>query len=399
MAQGTIYESSGSFYVRYSVGMTVSKNGKPRPVQKSHRLCEKNDKYYSSKARAVKLLRDAFMITVNTRQAHAVREDMSIAAFWENRYLPYCKEILQLTGRPRKKPSTIRGYEQIWRQHLKSHFGSISLQEYEAHMGTQFLQSLTGTQGKATLKHIKALGGSIFKRAAIERRIRVSPWHDVAMPDDAIESARTPHYTWEEAENIIFALVDRIDCQLIMSLACFLALRPNEIAPLRWEDFDAEWLHIRRGYVRGKLDVPKTLESVRSVPLIDRVRVPLELWRQKSKNPSEGWLFPSEGTLPERRIVAPDLKYLAGGVSPLDLHNVISRVIIPILKEKKLTWKPLKAGRTGAITEVIERSNGNAALAQALAGHKDMATTTAIYKKQVSLPALQNGMRLLDEKQ
>ena len=41
-------------------------------------------------------------------------------------------------------------------------------------MGTQFLQSLTGTQGKATLKHIKALGGSIFKRAVIERRTRLS---------------------------------------------------------------------------------------------------------------------------------------------------------------------------------------------------------------------------------
>ena len=62
----------------------------------------------------------------------------------------------------------------------------------------------------------------------------------------------------------------------------------------------------------------------------------------------------------------------------------------------KLAWKPLKAGRTGACTEVIERSNGNAALAQALLGHKDMATTTGIYKKQVSLPALQNGMKLLE---
>jgi hypothetical protein len=39
-------------------------------------------------------------------------------------------------------------------------------------MGTQFLQSLTGSQGKATLNHFKALGGSIFKRAVIERRIK-----------------------------------------------------------------------------------------------------------------------------------------------------------------------------------------------------------------------------------
>jgi len=393
---GTIYEASGAFYVRYVTGTTVSKNGKARPVQKSHRLCEKNDKYYSSKAKAVKLLRDEFMLTIGSRQGRSVAEDMRVTDFWELRYLPYCNETLQLTGRPRKKPSTVRGYKQIWRQHLKSHFGNITLQEYEPRLGTMFLQSLTGTQGKATLKHIKALGSSLFKRAVIEQRIKVNPWHDVQMPEDAIESARTPHYTWEEAENIISALVDRVDCQLIMALACFLGLRPNEIAPLRWEDFDEEWLHIRRGYVRGKLDVPKTRESLRSVPLIDRVRVPLELWRQKSKSPAEGWLFPSEGTLPESRIVAPELKYLAGGFSPLDLHNIISRVIMPTLKEKKLAWKPLKAGRTGACTEVIERSNGNAALAQALLGHKDMATTTGIYKKQVSLPALQNGMKLLE---
>ncbi len=46
---------------------------------------------------------------------------------------------------------------------------------------------------------------------------------------------------------------------------------------------------------------------------------------------------------------------------------------------------------------MIERSSGNATLAQALLGHKDMATTTGIYKKQVSLPALQHGMRLLEK--
>jgi hypothetical protein len=76
MATGTTYQSSGSFYVQYSVGMAISKNGKPRPIQKFHRLCEKNDKYYSGKAREVKLPRDAFMLTVNARQANAVAEDM-----------------------------------------------------------------------------------------------------------------------------------------------------------------------------------------------------------------------------------------------------------------------------------------------------------------------------------
>ena len=395
---GTIYEASGSFYVRYVTGTTVSKNGKPRPVQKSHRLCDKNDKYYSSKAKAVKLLRDEFMLTVSSRQGtRAVAEDMRVTDFWEQKYLPYCNEILQLTGRPRKKPSTARGYKQIWHQHLKSHFGNITLQEYEPRLGTMFLQSLTGSQGKATLKHIKALGSSLFKRAVIEQRIKVNPWHDVSIPDDAIESKATPYYSWEEAENVISALVDRVDCQLVMALACFLGLRPNEIAPLRWEDFDEHWLHIRRGYVRNRLDVPKTPESLAPIPLVDRVRVPLELWRLKSGSPKEGWLFPSEGTLPADRITAPEMQHLAGGPSPLDLHNLISRVIGPTVKAAGLKWKPLKAGRTGACTEVIERSNGNAALAQALLRHKNMTTTTAVYKKQISPAALLSGMLGLEK--
>jgi hypothetical protein len=45
--------------------------------------------------------------------------------------------------------------------------------------------------------------------------------------------------------------------------------------------------------------------------------------------------------------------------------------------------------------EVIEWSNGNAALAQALLGHKDRATITGIYKKQILPPALQNGKTMV----
>src|ERR1019366_3284143 len=97
------------------------------------------------------------------------------------------------------------------------------------------------------------LGGSLFKRAVIARCIKVNPWHDVEMPDDAVDSAATLHYTVEEAENIVSALVDRVDCQLVIALACFLGLRPGEIEGLRWEDFDAVSVNIRRSVVRGKV--------------------------------------------------------------------------------------------------------------------------------------------------
>jgi integrase len=417
MAQsGTIYLLDGTWYLKYR-----TTEGSNR-VHKTERLCAENGeqhhplcpergehrhrKHSTKRTRNgnpvvippknLTAVRLKVMEPINARQSNGrtTRQDMPIAEFWEH-YLTYCEEIVQLTGKPRKKPSTVRGYKQIWKQHLKAHFGDMTLQRYEPSMGTQLLQSLTSTQGKNTLKHIKALGSSLFKRAVVEQRIKVNPWHDVQMPDDAIESKSTKHYTLEEAENIISSLVDHVDAQLVMALSCFLALRPGEIAALRWEDFDADSVHIRRSVVRGIVDVPKTPESIAPLPLIDPVRVPLELWRQKSGNPTEGWVFKKV------RKIGEDV--------PADLHNLIARIIKPhvegrekcercdlIPKKSGVEWKTLYAGRRGACTAVIENTGGNYAVAQALLRHKSMTTTLNVYKKAITPEAFKNGMKLLE---
>ena len=201
---------------------------------------------------------------------------------------------------------------------------------------------------------------------AIERGLedRVSP-RRVKIPKECRESEQTQHYTLEEAENIISALVDHVDAQLVMALSCFLGLRPGEIAALDWSDFDAENVHIRRNVVRGIVGTPKTKESTQRFPLIDQVRVPLELWRRKSADVKEGWVFPSRNN------------------PPVDLHNLIARVIRPhvegvercvecdrIPKKSGAVIKGLYAGRRGACTAVIEATGGNYAIAQALLRHK-----------------------------
>jgi hypothetical protein len=77
------------------------------PVLKSHRLCDKNDKY-STKAKALKFLRDEFMLTVNAAQPNHMGEDMRLAVFWQA-FPGRCKEV-RFDGRPPMKPSTVRGY-------------------------------------------------------------------------------------------------------------------------------------------------------------------------------------------------------------------------------------------------------------------------------------------------
>jgi len=430
--QGTLYLFDGTWYLKYRIIEGARRVHKTEKLcaengSQHHALCVETGDHRSRKHKTKKTkkgnaviipprnlstVRFKFMQGINTaRTEDTLREniaaleselhqiapdsnesqDMTISDFWEQRYLPYCEEIVPLTGKARRKPSTVRGYRQIWKQHLKDHFASMALQQYEPRMGMRFLQSLTGTQGKTTLKHIKALGGSLFKRAVSEEKIKVNPWHDVSMPDDAIESERTKHYTLEETENIISALVDHVDCQLVIALSFFLALRPGEIAALRWEDFDSENVNIRRSVVRGNVDVPKTLESVASLPLIDQVKVPLELWRQKSGNPKEGYIFESRNG------------------TPVDLHNLISRVIRPHVEGKKecetcgkvpkksgVEWKTLYSFRRGGCTFAIEITNGNYAVAQALLRHKSMLTTLGVYKKAITPEAFKNGMKLLE---
>jgi integrase len=396
---GSIYKHNGSWFLKYRT--TELKDGTAQRVHKTERLCSINGEQHhpqcetktehrpvKSKApKSIFPVRDKIMATVNASQSNGKpQQDMLIADFWEQRYLPYCESEYKGKG---MKPSTVRGFKQVWNQHLKAHFAKLTLQGYQPDQARRFLASLKTTQGKNTLKHIRGLAGAMFSEA-IERGYRkeANPWH-VKLPKDCKETESTQHYTLEEAENIISALVDHVDCQLIMALSCFLALRPGEIAALRWEDFDAENVHIRRSVVRGTVDVPKTPESVASLPLIDQVKIPLVLWHQKCGNPKEGYVFESRNG------------------TPVDLHNLIARVIKPHVEgktncercdkvpKKSGVWKTLYAGRRGACTNVIEATGGNYAVAQALLRHKSMTTTLQVYKKAITPEAFRNGMKLL----
>ena len=140
--------------------------------------------------------------------------------------------------------------------------------------------------------------------------------------------------------------------------------------------------------MRGIVDTPKTPESTAEPPLVDdHILIPLELWRQKSDYPENGWVFPSQNG------------------TPVDLHNLLARVIVPHIDgsnecvrckktpEKSLVaWKGLYAGRRGACTLVIERTS-KAELAQALLRHNSMSTTLNVYKKAISSEAFRSGMK------
>ncbi len=118
-----------SFHLRYRI--VEMRNSKAVRVLKSRKLVDKSDKYFSASCKAVQDKCDNFMCSINAVNG----EDQPIVTFWDQTYLPFIEE--------NKKASTIRGYKQIWEQHLKPHFAGKTLQEYRTHIGSQFMLSHT----------------------------------------------------------------------------------------------------------------------------------------------------------------------------------------------------------------------------------------------------------------
>ena len=255
--RGYIYEAFNAFHVRYYATEIV--DGQPVRKQRSQRLCEKDRSkgFGSPSAMAVRSKCEEFMRTINEREqtAHGSTQDMMATTFWNTVYLPYIEELTPVTGRTRLKRSTVKGYKQIWNQHLEKHFASSTLLGYEPERGGRLLDSLTSTLNKTSLKHVRALASSIFERARVMGLAKINPWKNVPLPKDAVDPENTPHYTPEQAEDLIRALVDHVDAQLVFALACFLGLGPAEIRGLKWGDIDKHSIHIRRNRMQSEVTI------------------------------------------------------------------------------------------------------------------------------------------------
>lgn len=365
--RGYIFESNGAFHVRYNARELV--NGETVIKQRSHRLCavDRNTGHGTKSAKAVRELCETFMRTeVNTEVKQP--QCMTVAEFWEKSYLPF------ITAN--HKNSTLVTYKDRWENQLKGHFGKIMLKDYKTPMHTVYLTHLAKTYRPRTLMHIKRLASAIFSHAVATGECDTNPIRDAKVLGKMKENTQTQAYTLEEIENVITALVDRVDCQLIMALAFYLGLRKGEIAGLQWGDVDADYIHIRRACVRGVVGTPKTLKSVRSVPLIAPVKLLLILWRSKAG--SGQWVFST-----------------ATG-NPKDIGVVAKTTIRAKVRKAGHVWKGLHAGRRGLGTTLRELT-GNSNAGRDMLGHSDTATTQAHYEAAMPEEVLK-GMKLLEEK-
>ncbi len=312
---GTTVPIGGYWVCRYADwriedGVRIRKQGlchKLTPIQEEHNRLRRPPKY-------VKELQAEFMKTVN---ASAARPEMcsTIGQFVESNWLPFIEE--------HRSSSTVTGYKFYWKILLKPYLVNQLVRDYTTAQAERMLHEigrLHPTMKKATLHKLRSILSGIFKRA-IGQGLRPghNPIREVT-PPEGLPSGETYAYTLQEIRQMLGAITDETT-KVIVALAGYCGLSKSEIQGLCWENYDATKgeIAVVSSVVAGKRGNTKTKARAASVPLIASVRELLDLYRLRLGNPTTGEL-PATGVMFATEIG-----------TPLDLHNVFTRQIDPVL--------------------------------------------------------------------
>jgi integrase len=252
----------------------------------------------------IKTEAERHMATVNSGTVPAERI-VTTGDFVERVYLPWIAE--------HKRPSTAKGYRDIWEDHLKPLAEHIWLRDTRTYHVQGWLNQIgAGKLSRNTLKHVKSVVSAIFTLAKQQDYFHgENPARDSAVNPKAAEPQETYAYTLEEIQTIVSLLPE--PGATAFAVAAFMGLRHGEIQGLLWENYRDGELYVSRSIWNGRISDPKTRKGRAPVPVIRQLADRLEMHRLRSGNKRVGPIFANS----------------LG--NPLSLGSVVNRVILPAL--------------------------------------------------------------------
>jgi integrase len=253
------------------------------------------------------------MATVNNGTIPADRI-VTISDFVERVYLPWTEE--------HKRPSTAKGYRDIWEDHLNLLCEQVWLKDTRTcHVQDWLNQIGAAKPSRNTLKHIKSVFSGIFTLAKQQDYFQgENPARDSVVNPRAAEPQETYAYSLEEIQTILALLPE--PAATAFAVAAFMGLRHGEIQGLLWENYQDSELFVSRSIWNGRVTDPKTRQGRAPVPVIRQLADRLEMHRLRSGNPRTGPIF-------------------ANAVGkPLALSSIVNRVIFPVLNRCEACGKP-----------------------------------------------------------
>jgi integrase len=364
--------------VRYR--QRVSVDGKVKTVIRNRRLTQVDAKH-KSKA-SVRSLAAEILEPLN-RSVVSPSRAMTVGDFVEGVYLPFAEQ--------QKRPSTYRGYKQIWNDYVKTPCASAWMREVKTYDVQAWLEGIARqphekndreyTLSKTTLKHVKHFLSGVFQYAAQQGYFDgANPVTLVEIPAFAPAGREGRAYTLEEIGQMLNVLPEL--AATVVATAAYTGLRLGELRGAGWEYYeppqDAEslgLLHVMSSVWRSHVGAPKTERSKAPVPVIPQLADRLRAHWIACGRPASGPIF------------ANSLR------KPLDLDALYRRQMKDVLTKASVEWVGWHGFRRGLASN-LNRLGVDDSVIQAILRHSDVSVTQRCYIKTVPPDAVAAMRRL-----
>jgi integrase len=358
--KGYVYPKKNRWYVRYYENV-LRPDGNIERVQRAKSIAPICYEYRTK--RSVMPLVTELLFTVNENRARP-HGTLKLEQFVDKHYLPNVES--------QKRPSTYRGYRNLWKRYLKLRCGDVRLSDFQTPDGERLLAEVAKHHdlSRNSLRHIKNLMSGVFKHAKRMGAINgVNPMQDVSIPK-ARPRGKTYAYSLEEIFRMISVLPE--PASTIFATAAFTGLRKSEIRGLLWENFCGEELWVTQSVWERFVSEPKTTESNAPVPVIGPLAKRLDKHREAHGAPTSGFIFTS------RRY--------GGEFAPVNLNSLLKWQVKPKFEERGIPWHGWHAFRRGLATN-LHRLGVPDKTIQAILRHSNLSTTMNSYVKSVPADA------------
>jgi len=371
--RGTICRHRGWWVLRYRE--RIREGETIRSIQRSKRLALVDAMHKTRKS--VALLAETTLEPLNkASRASSPLVANRLGDFVDDVYLPHVES--------KRKPSTYRGYRQMWLRYLKPRCASALMHDIETRRIQQLLDAVAREDGLSpqTVQHIKHFLGGVFTFAISQGHLPRGTVNPVAFCEiQTVPDFDGRAYSLEEIALMLTVLPE--PSRTVVAFAAFTGLRAGEVRGLTREAYspggetDLGVIRVMRSVWRGRIGEPKNSRSKAPVPLIPQLEGILERHRKSSGNPASGPIF------------------MNGAGKGLDLDSLYRRQMREPLKRANIEWEGWHGFRRGLATN-LERIGVRESIAAMILRHANDRVTRKHYIKPPSLEAIA-AMRRLSE--
>ena len=272
-------------------------------------------------------------------------------------------------------PLTLRGYEQIVRNHLIAHLGNIKLQDIRAFHIQALFNDMADVKklSNRTIQHTGAVLRMALRDAVeIDNLITINPATRIKLPQVI---TKTPAPYSREELNRLLKVAKGHRLYFFFRLAAYTGARRSELCALKWSDFDGSAVLISKSRVS---DGKNVIEQNRTKGgLNHQRRVPLDAETVKEFQAHK------ERQVLERLYLGDDVwkdsGYVFTSESGEPIHpDSVTRIYAKLQKKAGLRYNRLHDARHSHATELLRSGEPLHVVAHRL-GHRDAMVTATIY--------------------